>query len=774
MTRGDTERFARPSAARFIEGRGHYVADIVAAGALHAVFVRSVEAHADITVDVAAAKAAPGVRLVLSGPDIAPLFEPQPIVWNVAGQRRSGLRPLAVGRVRYVGEPVAAVVAESLEAARHAATLVRVDYTPRPVVLSPDAALREDAPRLYEDWPDNIVASAAWDGGDVDAAFAGADIVVAGSYVSGRVAAHSLEARAVLAVYDAAQDGVTVHTSTQAPHQVREAIAHCLRVPEHRVRVMVPDVGGAFGSKSCPYAEEILLAHIALRLRAAVRWIETRAEAFVAAVPGRDETVDLALAMAADGRILGLKSLITLDKGAEPYATSVGAAWAGAMMMTGAYRIENVHVGVRVVVTNKTPTGAYRGYGTPEVNFALERALDEAARRLGIDPAELRRRNFVPAEAMPCPSATGLLLLDSGRYAEMLDLALEAFDYDRQIVLASEARAAGKAVGIGMAFYVEPTNLGPSALCGMIGIRSGGFDVANVRMEPGGQVVVFTGQTPMGQGVETVLQSICADELSIPVEDVTVIHGDTQACSYTGYGSGGSRGTGIGGSAVMIAAGKVREKVLAIGAHLLEADPAEVELTQGGVQVRGDGARRVSVAEVARAAYLAHSLPAGTEPGIEARATFDPASLAITYGVALARVEVDDETGLVDVQHIVFGHDCGRQVNPVLVEGQVVGGIVQGIGAALYEELRYDARGQPQVLSMREYDIPFAADVPRIDLVHLETPSPFFPNGAKGVGESGVIPVPAAIANAIRDALGDRAADIVNRLPIRPENLIKY
>jgi carbon-monoxide dehydrogenase large subunit len=763
---------ARPSARRFLEGRGRYVADLSMPGMLHAVVVRSAEAHADIAIDADPARAVVGVRLVLDGADILASIQPPPIIWDVPGQRRSGLRALAHGRVRYVGEPVAIVVAESEAIARHAAALVRIAYVQRPVIASIDQALAADAPRLYDDWPDNVVASAEWNGGDPDAAFADAPVHVAGRYVSGRVSAHSLETRGVLAAYDPAQDGVTVHSSTQGPHQVREAIAWCLGIAEHRIRVIVPDVGGAFGSKSCPYGEEILLAHLALRLRAPVRWIESRAEAFVACVPGRDEIVDIELALSEDGAILGLKALITLDKGAEPYAASVGAAWAGAMMVTGAYRIANVHVATRVVVTNKTPTGAYRGYGTPEVNFALERALDDAARRIGLDPAELRRRNLVPAEAMPAPSATGLLLLDSGRYEEMLDLALDAFGYRARVDRAHAARAQGRAVGIGLAFYVEPTNLGPSALCGMIGINSGGFDIATIRMEPSGQVVVFTGQTPMGQGVERVLQQLCAAELTMPDEDVTVVHGDTQACPYTAYGSGGSRGTGIGGSAVMLAAGRLREKLCAIGAHLVGAAPDEVELSQGGVQVRGDSARRVSIARVARAAYLAHDLPAGMEPGLDARASFDPAALAITYGVALAEVEVDRETGLVEVRDILFGHDCGRQINPALVEAQVIGGIVQGIGATLYEGLDHDAAGQPAIRCMRDYPLPFAADVPPIALVHLETPSPFFPNGAKGVGESGAIPIPAAIANAIRDALGDAAGDAVDRLPIRPENLL--
>ncbi|MFD2501339.1 xanthine dehydrogenase family protein molybdopterin-binding subunit [Rhizorhabdus histidinilytica] len=392
---------ARPSARRFLEGRGRYVADLSMPGMLHAVVVRSTEAHADISVDASAARAVAGVRLVLDGGDILAAIQPPPIIWDVPGQRRSGLRALAHGRVRYVGEPVAIVVAESEAIARHAAALVRIAYAPRPVVASIDQALAADAPRLYDDWPDNVVASAEWSGGEPDAAFADAPVHVSGRYVSGRVSAHSLETRGVLAAYDPAQDGVTIHSSTQGPHQLREAIAWCLGVAEHRIRVIVPDVGGAFGSKSCPYGEEILLAYLALWLRAPVRWIESRAEAFVACAPGRDEIVDIELALSEDGLILGLKALITLDKGAEPYAASVGAAWAGAMMVTGAYRIADVHVATRVVVTNKTPTGAYRGYGTPEVNFALERALDDAARRIGIDPAELRRRNLVPPRRCP-------------------------------------------------------------------------------------------------------------------------------------------------------------------------------------------------------------------------------------------------------------------------------------------------------------------------------------------------------------------------------------
>ncbi|MDT9598796.1 xanthine dehydrogenase family protein molybdopterin-binding subunit [Sphingosinicella rhizophila] len=767
------DALARPRAWRFANGEGRYVADLGTAGMLHAAFVRSTQAHADIlSINCDAASRVPGVRLVLTGADYLPFSDAPPIIWDVAGQRRSGKRALAAGRVRHVGEAVAVVVADRIETAREAAALVTIAYAARPVVVSMEQALHPDAPLLYDDWPDNVVAQGHWEAGDVASAFAGAETIVKGSYISSRLIPLSLEGRAVIAAFEPSRDGVTVTTSTQAPHQVREAIASCLRVPEHAIRVVVPDVGGAFGLKSCAYGEEVLLAHLALRLRATVRWIERREEAFVGSVHGRDEQVDLELALARDGAILGLCAGILQDKGSEPYATSVGAAWAGAMLMSSLYRIPNIRIDARVVVTNKTPTGAYRGYGVPEVNFALERGLDEAARVLGMDPAEIRRRNFVPPKAMPYMAPQGLVL-DSGRYADMLDLALAGFDWAGERQAAAQARAEGRKVGVGLSAYAEPTNMGPSKLCGMIGINAGGFDVANVRMEPSGHIVVFTGQTPMGQGVEASLARICAEELTVPVEDVTIVHGDTQSCAYTGYGSGGSRGTGVGGSSVMLAAGKVRQKLIRIAAHMLNRPADTLILSQGGVQVADDPGQRVPISAIARAAYHAHDLPDGVEPGIEERATFDPQSLAITYGVALVRLEVDPETGVVDVQRILFGHDCGRQISPALVEGQVVGGIAQGIGAALYEEFPYDADGRPLTTSMRDYELVQALDIPDIELVHLETPSPFFPNGAKGVGESGVIPTPAAIANALRDALGsDAPPDIFNRVPVRAERLI--
>ncbi|MDB5366254.1 MAG: xanthine dehydrogenase, molybdenum binding subunit apoprotein [Rhodospirillales bacterium] len=741
----------RPAALRFVRGEGQYVADVRLPHMLHAFILRSPEAHAKLeAIDTDEAASMTGVRLLVTGTEIAAATAPQPIVWDLPGQRRAETRSLAHDRVRYVGEPVALIVADSERIARRAAARIRVRYGKLPAVTSAEAAEAPDSPRLYEDWPDNVVARANWLVGDVDAAFEHAAFVTDGVYISRRMAGLPLEARAVLAAPDAARNGLTVWTSTQAPHQVRAAVASCLRMPEHRVRVIAPDVGGAFGTKSCVYGEETLMAYAARKLRRPVRWIEDRHESFTSSVPGRDETVTLSLAFDAQGILLAMRGRVLLNKGAEPYAASIGSAWTGGMMLPGGYRVPALAIEALGVVTNTTPTGAFRGYGQPEVNFAVESAFDEAARRMQIDPAELRRRNLVRESEMPFQSTTGLVL-DSGRYHALLDLALAKFGWDAARERTARERSGGTRSGVGLAFYVEATNMGPSPLCGMVGVRSGGFDVCQVRVEPSGQVSVFTGQTPMGQGVEAALAQLCAEELTLPIEDVVVIHGDTASCAYTGYSSGGSRGAGVGGSALIGAARKVKHKLLLLAAHLLDANAADLLLVQGGVQHRDDPTRRRSITDLAQAAYLAASLPAGMEAGLDERMAFDPPALGISYGVALCEVALCPDL-IVRVRRILFAHDCGRQIRPDIVEGQIIGGIAQGLGTALYEQLLYEPDGTPRTTSLRDYDIPFAADMPPIELVHLETPSPFFPHGAKGVGESGVIPIPAAIANAVRDA----------------------
>ena len=752
---------------RFVAGRGQYVADVPAPGALVVRLVRSAVPHARILgIDTAAARAIKGVVAVITGSDLAAVA-PQPSMWNLPGQNYSNLKALATDRLLYVGHPFAAVVASDADAAAEAAEVITLDLEPLPFHRTIEEAIAPNAKRLYDHWEDNIVATVAWPLGDIDAAFAAAALTVEERFTTQRVHALSLEPRGVVAMPDPDGLGVTLWVSTQAIHQVRSGIAGCLDLPEHRIRVIAPDVGGAFGMKACAYGEETLMAFLALRLQRPVRWMEERREAFVGSTHGRDIRIDIAGAFDGAGRILGVRAAVMLDKGADPYATSIGTAWSSGALLTGPYRVPAVDITSRGVVTNKTPTGAYRGYGQPEANFAMERMLDIAARRIGLDPAEIRRRNLVRPEEMPFTVHSGVML-DSGRYADLLDATLEKFGYVEALARARRTRTDAHATGVGIACYSEITNFGPSIVCKMIGIDNGGFDTSIVRMEPSGHVRLFIGQTPMGQGIETALAQLCADALNLPVDDIAVVHGDTMSSPYTGYSSGGSRGAGVGGMSATVAAGRLAERLRRWGAHLLEVADDAVTLTQGGVHVIADPSRRISVAAIAQAAYYGASVPEGLEPGLEDRAAYDPPAVAMAYGSIAVEVSVDLELGKVTVERITFGHDCGVQINPQIVDGQVRGACAQGIGATLFEEIRYDADGQPLTLSLRDYLLPLATDVPPIDLLHFTTPAPFTPIGVKGVGEAGTIPTPAAIVNAVQHALGEAAATL-DTLPLTPE-----
>ena len=753
----------RSRTAAFTRGDGHYIADVIPSHTCVVRFVRSSEPHALIRgIDLHSARQVTGVVAIFTGHHVAHL-KPAPNLWQLPGQQESLLRPLAIERVRYVGEPVVAVVAETDAAAVAACEAVTVAYEALPLVGTLDAALARDAPKLYEHWASNVVATSSWKVGDAESAFSRAHVIVSEIYYSGRVHPLPVEPRGVFAVFDARDDTLTVHVPTQSPHQVREGIAVCLDIPEHRVRVIAPDIGGSFGQKACLFPEEVMVAFAARATRRPVHWLEQRAEAFVASVHGRDQRVSITAGFSDTGRLLAVRGAVVMDKGADSYRTSIGPAWITGALLTGPYIVQAVDIEACAVVTNKTPTGAYRGFGQPEANFAIERTLDIAAKRLGIDPLEIRRLNL--PSSLPSRTLTGIGL-DSGRYLELLDMVSERANWHRAKPSGPDATLRR---GRGMAFYIEVTNFGPSVITNAIGIAAGGFDIAVVRMEPSGHIKLYTGQTPMGQGVETALAQICADELAVNMADVAVVHGDTLACSYTAYASGGSRGAGVGGSAVALACRQLAEKLRALGAHHLRTEPANVELRDGGVRALADERQRIGFADLARVAYRGAGLPTGMTPGLEAQAVFDPLDLAISYGAVIVDLEIDTTTGFVKLERIVFGHDCGPQINPALVAGQVVGGIVQGIGCALFEEMGFSSTGRPLVTSMLDYPMPLAADVPPIELLHLETPSPHSVTGVKGVGESGVIAIPAAIANALADAIGEDPR--LNQLPLLPEKL---
>jgi carbon-monoxide dehydrogenase large subunit len=543
-----------------------------------------------------------------------------------------------------------------------------------------------------------------------------------------------------------------------------------LGLPENRIRVIAPDVGGAFGVKAVMYPEEALVPYFALTLRRPVRYIEQRDESFVASTPSRAQRIQLELGFAGDGRIVGLRARYLLDLGSAPSTCGAGTGWVTGALLCGPYTVPAIDIQGTVVVTNKTPLGAYRGFGQPEGNFAMERLLDIAARRLGIDAAELRKRNLVPAEEFPYTNAAGMVL-DSGDYAAMLDLAIQHPAYRAALAERDAARADGRRVGLGLAFYNECTNFGPSGVFPLIGITQGGWDATTIAIEPDGRIRVTLGQTPMGQGVETALAQQAADAFCVDLDEVTVHFGDTASAHYTGYASGGSSAAGIAGSSLLVAAGKAKDKLREIAAHLLEAAPEDLELVPGGFTVRSSAVPPVSFARIAAAAYQGGNLPSGMEPGLEFLGTFDPVALAFAYGVVIALVELDAATGQVTVRRMIVGHDCGNQLNPAIVEGQIVGGLVQGLGTALLEELPYDEHGHPRAISLRDYPLPLSTDIPEFDLFHTVTPTPFSLNGAKGVGEGGVIASPAAIVNAIQDALPVGAAEITT-IPVRPERIL--
>jgi aerobic carbon-monoxide dehydrogenase large subunit len=758
----------RAALERFTRGRGVYVADIEFRDMLHVALARSPVAHARILrIDVEEARQCEGVIAVITAEDLTGV-KAQPLLWNLPGQQYSQMRALAEERLRYVGQPYAAVVARTREQAAFGATRMAVRFESLPPILSIDASLAADATRIYPDWKDNIVGTTKWRTGEPERALAQSATVVSGRFISQRVHPLSLEPRGVLARREA-DGGLTLWTSTQSIHQVRSSLAECLGLPEHRIRVIAPDVGGAFGMKGCASVEETLLGFLAMKLDRPVRWIETRAEAFVG-LHGRDERVDLDLGLDADGRITALRAHIVLDKGADPTACSFGTAWVTGAVITSGYRVPATQVEGLGVITNKSPTTAYRGYGQPEANLAIERALDIGASRLGLSPAEIRRRNFVQASEMPYTTPSGMAL-DSGQYERLMDMTLERFGYREALARASASNSAPVCTGVGFACYTELTNFGPSAVCKLVGITNGGFDVCAVRMEPSGHVRLFISQTPMGQGIETAMAQICAQELCLNVDDISVSHGDTLTAPYTAYASGGSRGAGVAGSAVVLAARDLAGQIRRWGAQLLGATESTVVLARGGVEVLEHPQRRVAIPAVAAAAYFGACCPDGATPGLEARAAYDPPALAISYGTVAAEVELDRETGKIAVRRLTFGHDCGTQINPALVEGQVRGGAVQAIGATLFEELPYDKEGRPLVVSLQDYLVPLASDVPTIDLLHLTTPTPFSPLGIKGVGESGTIAVPAAIMNAVQHAIGP--GGILTELPLRAERVLK-
>jgi carbon-monoxide dehydrogenase large subunit len=741
---------------RLLTGQGRYVDDLHPAGCLHAAVLRSPHAHARLrAVDGAAARGAPGVVAVVAFADLADRLRPLPVAGTPppALQARVGFQvrtadqyPLARDRVRYVGEPVAVVVAESRYAAEDALDLLRVEYDPLPAVVDAEAGLAAGAPLVHEAWGDNVAVAFRHAIGDVDAAFAAAPVVVRERLRVQRYGGMPLETRGVLAEPDPRAGVLTVWASTQVPHLLQRALLDALGLPAHRVRVVAPDVGGGFGTKCSVYAEDVVVPLLAERLGRPVKWVETRREHLVAATHSREQVHDVELAATRDGRILALRDRFLLDQGAfnpwgivQPYNT-VGH-------LRGPFRVPALAVEARSVVTNKTPHAPYRGAGRPEAVFVMDRMADRLARALGLDPVEVRRRNFVRPEDLPYDA--GLLyrdgqplVYDSGDFPATLEAALARIGYDERRREQAALRRRGVYRGLGVSAYVEGTGIGP-------------YEGASVRLDATGHVLVATGACSQGQGHETVYAQIAADALGVPLDAVRVVGGDTSLIPF-GIGTFASRSLVLAGNAVADAAATVRARLVAAAASLLEASPDDVEVAEGRVAVRGVPGRALPFARVLQA-----TLPTFAGPGPLAalagrfEATSYQAVPTVTYASAVhaAWVEVDVETGAVRLLRYVVAHDCGRVVNPVLVDGQVHGGVAQGAGGGLGEEVAYDAAGQPLAGTFMEYLIPTAAMLPPIETIHMEFPSPRNPLGVKGVGEGGAISPPAAIAGAVEDAL---------------------
>ncbi len=760
--------------ARLITGRGRYTADIQLAGQLTALMVRSPHAHARIrSVDGDRARALPGVHAVYTGQDTKGVLNPIPTAWLPPGSdlATTDHPALAWDVVRYVGDAVAMVVADSLAAARKARDLIEVDYEPLPAVTGVTEATAPGAPLVHEGVPGNRAlfwhAGASTD--EVEAALRQAEVRVRLPIVQQRLIPNPMEPRAAVAQYDPSTGKLTLWATSQNPHIHRLLVAGVLGLPEHRVRVIAGDVGGGFGSKIACYPDEVLVAHAARELRRPVRWVEERREHFLATTHGRDHVEEVELGGTRDGILTALKVRARANLGAylSTAAPGVPTILFG-LIVNGAYDIPHVAVDVEGVYTNTTPVDAYRGAGRPEATFLIERLVDRFAREVGMDPVEVRRRNLVAADRFPYTNALGITY-DSGRYHAALDRALAMLDPGQVSRHREEARRQGRLLGVGVSTYVEMCGLGPSEVAGAVGFQGGLWEHALVRVLPTGKVMVMTGASPHGQGEETTFAQLVADRLGCSLDDVEVMHGDTDLVSM-GWGTYGSRSTAVGGGALSVALDRVVDKARQVAAHTLEASVGDVVLEAGRFYVQGVQDRSVAFAEVALKAHLAWSLPAGVEPGLEAQASYNPTNFTYPYGTHVAVVEVDPETGDIHLRRYIAVDDCGPRINPMIVEGQVRGGVVQGIGQALWEGAAYDRQGQLVTGSLMDYALPKARFFPPIETDALETPAAHNPLGVKGVGETGTIAATPTIVNAVLDALAPLGIHNLD-MPLTPERV---
>jgi carbon-monoxide dehydrogenase large subunit len=767
-------RVLRKEDPPLVTGHGRFVDNLVLPGMQWVVIVRSPMAHARILrVDVSAALQMPGVTAAYSGADLASEWAASlPCAWPVAPDTKIPNHwPVATDKARMVGDAVAVVVADTREHAVDAAEAVDVDYEQLPAVTSIEQALAGGAPVIHEEFGDNICyRDLKIANGDVDKVFAEAPVTVKQRYYHPRLIPNAMEPRGVVVQPVPITGEVTMWSSTQIPHILRTLLALTLNLPESKFRVVAPDVGGGFGSKLDVYAEEAICLAVARRLGVPVKWIEERSEGYVTTIHGRDVIQDMEVAATEEGRLLGVRGKVYCDMGAYCQLVAPGIQVLGATLFAGVYSAAAASFECTAVFTNRTPTDAYRGAGRPEATYAIERIMDALAHRLGKDPAEVRRINFIPPFSQPVANVFGALY-DSGDYEAGLAKALQLSDYDSLRREQADRRQRGdtKQLGIGLSTYIEACGSAPSRGFGAVNFGAGGWEAATIRCLPTGKVVAVTGTSPHGQGHETSWSQIVADALGVKFEDVEVLHGDT-AISPQGLDTYGSRSLAAGGVALQKAADKVMAKAKRIAAHELEVAEEDIEFSEGALRVRGAPDKSRAIGDIALSAFLAHNLPDGMEPGLEESALFDPVNNTFPSGAHVCVVEVDTDTGLVDIVKYVAVDDCGNIVNPMIAEGMVHGGVAQGIAEGLYEEATYDQDGHLTSANMSAYLVPSAADLPSFVTAHVVTPSTSNPGGWKGVGEAGTIGSPPAVVNAVVDALTPLGVTNVG-MPVSPERV---
>jgi carbon-monoxide dehydrogenase large subunit len=788
------KRIKRTEDPRLIKGLAHYVDDIRLPDTLHVAFVRSMYAHARITsIDTSEAASIPGIVAIYTGKDIAEKIGPVPCAAALPDLKVPDYRVLATDKLLFVGHPIAAVVGTDKYAVRDAVDHVAVEVEELPAVVHVIDGV-PTTPVIHEHFGDNIAYKLTSGEGDIEAALKTADRIVTQKMIHQRLAPIAMEPRGVLARYFPGEEELTVWSSTQIPHLLRTQLALMIGIPENKLRVITPEVGGGFGSKLNVYAEEALLGWISMQLGKPVKWIESRRENVAATIHGRAQAGTVEVGVKNDGTITGLRYNVIADLGAYHQLLTPAIPTLTGLMLSGAYKIPAIQMNVTGVFTNKMSTDAYRGAGRPEATYVVERVMDVVARELNLDPVEVRRKNFPAASEFPFHTATGLDY-DSGDYDAALDKALDLSSYQRLREEQAKARAAGRIMGIGLSSYVEICALGPSQA-----MPAGGWESATVRIEPTGKVTILTGASPHGQGQETSFAQIAADELGVDLNDITVIHGDTGVVQY-GIGTFGSRATAVGGTAVLIAIQKLKEKASKIAAHMMQCDAARLSFEAGcyskqnaaaaaatgtsepvvpvgegpagalnEVPVPSNGRDKLTIQEIALAAHVAKEIPPDTEPGLSATYFFEPKNFTFPFGTHVCVVEIDKDTGETKIVKYVAVDDCGKVINPLLVDGQVHGGIVQSIGQALYEEVIYDDQGQLVTGELMDYALPKASQIPWLETDRTETPSPVNPLGVKGVGEAGTIGATPAIVNAVVDALAPYGVTHID-MPVRPEKV---